>query len=302
MSAAEPRPLTRRRDQAMTQPLATIFTTPKPFDGHTGMIQRHAIRSWLRLAPAVEVLVGGDDQGVAEACDELGAVHLGALRRSPSGTPRLDDLFARAHERATGEVLIYANADILFFSDLIDVLGRLLAGEHHDFLAIGRRTDLDVTTPLTIEAPGWETSFVAEARRRGSLAPVVCKDYFAFPRHLYRELPEFLVGRGNWDNWMVHHAKTLSVPVVDLTASLFAVHQNHDYGHLKRGRLEAYVTGDEARHNERVGGGKHVVSGASADWELTAAGLRRRRGGDWSRFARDLPRFLGLLGSFLTRR
>ena len=50
----------------------TIFACPKGFVGRAGEIQRNAIRSWVRLGPDVEVILLGDDEGVAEAAQELG--------------------------------------------------------------------------------------------------------------------------------------------------------------------------------------------------------------------------------------
>ena len=281
-------------------PSITIFTIPKPFVGHIGLIQTNAIHSWRQLG--IEVLIGGDEAGAAETARTLGAVELGPLERSEFGTPRLDHLFDLAHERASGEILVYVNCDILLFDDFVQAIERLseISGA---FLAIGRRWDLDLDRPLDLSEVDSRSHFLNQARRSGRLAPTVCKDFFAFPRSFFRELPPFLVGRGNWDNWMVSEAKRQRLPVVDLTRIVTAVHQNHDYRHLGTGRLGAYVTGPEAKHNERVGGGRHLISGASADWELTPRGeLRRRRGNDLSRFLADLPRFSGLLASFLTRR
>ncbi|MEZ6107731.1 MAG: hypothetical protein R3B96_16835 [Pirellulaceae bacterium] len=51
------------------------------------------------------------------------------------------------------------------------------------------------------------------------------------------------------------------------------------------------------RHNERVGGGKHVVSGATADGEFVDGRLKRRFGNDWPDSLAILPCFPGLLGS-----
>ncbi|MEZ6107730.1 MAG: hypothetical protein R3B96_16830 [Pirellulaceae bacterium] len=42
---------------------------------------------------------------------------------------------------------------------------------------------------------------------------------------MYRELPEFPGGCGNWDNWMVHQAKWSRVPVIDVTRLVSAIHQ-----------------------------------------------------------------------------
>ena len=47
--------------------MLTLFTAPKPFRGHIGLIQANAIRSWMALAPDIEVLLVGDEPGLAEA-------------------------------------------------------------------------------------------------------------------------------------------------------------------------------------------------------------------------------------------
>ena len=46
--------------------MLTIFSTPKPFQGHIGVIQRNAIGSWKQLHPDVEIVLFGDDEGAAE--------------------------------------------------------------------------------------------------------------------------------------------------------------------------------------------------------------------------------------------
>ena len=53
----------------------TLFTTPKPFQGHIGVIQRNALRSWKRLHPDVEVMLFGDDEGAAESLEVLDHRH-----------------------------------------------------------------------------------------------------------------------------------------------------------------------------------------------------------------------------------
>ena len=37
-----------------------LFAIPKPFVGHTGLIQRNAIRSWTHLRPKREILLFGN--------------------------------------------------------------------------------------------------------------------------------------------------------------------------------------------------------------------------------------------------
>ncbi len=46
--------------------MLTIFTAPKSFYGHIGVIQTNAIRSWLLLCPECEIILFGGEEGIAE--------------------------------------------------------------------------------------------------------------------------------------------------------------------------------------------------------------------------------------------
>ena len=45
--------------------MLTLFSTCKPFHGHNGVIQRNALKSWRLLHPDIEIILFGDDEGVA---------------------------------------------------------------------------------------------------------------------------------------------------------------------------------------------------------------------------------------------
>lgn len=49
--------------------MLTIFAAPKPFYGYIGVIQTNAIQSWLLLRPECEVILFGDEEGMAEELD-----------------------------------------------------------------------------------------------------------------------------------------------------------------------------------------------------------------------------------------
>ena len=54
-------------------PLITIFTAPKPFTNpHISLIQRNAILSWQHLGDDVNVVMIGDEPGMAEFAAETG--------------------------------------------------------------------------------------------------------------------------------------------------------------------------------------------------------------------------------------
>ncbi len=58
-------------------PELTIFTAPKPFTNpHIAMIQRNAIHSWLSLGAEVEVILLGQEEGLADFAAECAAAGL----------------------------------------------------------------------------------------------------------------------------------------------------------------------------------------------------------------------------------
>ena len=229
----------------------TLFALPKPFRGHIDVIQRNAIRSWVELNPAPEILLFGDDEGTAEIAREFGLRHIPSIRRNEFGTPLMGDLFQQAQSAAAHDTLCYVNSDIILLSDFPQAVERV-ARFREQFLMVGRRLDLDLAEPLRFDANGWEASLRSRALSQGTMNIARSIDYFVFPRSLYPPLPEMAIGRFWWDNWLIWKAHALGAAVVDATAVVLAIHQNHTYAHYSGGR-EAMLAGEEAARNCRLG-------------------------------------------------
>ena len=230
----------------------TIFAIPKPFRGHIAVIQRNAIASWTRMNPLPEVILFGTDEGTAQVAAELGVKYVPTVQRNQWGTPLVSDLFAQAQALGRGPCLCYVNADIILFDDFIGAVSRVTAWSQR-FLMVGRRTDLDVTEPLSFEATNWAAQLKESARTRGRLQIARNIDYFAFSRGLYPAMPPLAIGRFWWDNWLLWKARSLAAPVVDATAVVTAIHQNHDYSHTTYGPGKAgMMASDEAILNCRL--------------------------------------------------
>ena len=278
-----------------------IFTLPKPFvDPHISLIHSNAIRSWKALCSDVEVIFMGDDEGVEMAARELGTMHYDSVGKNDQGTPLLSDAFRAASELSEADVFIYCNCDVILLKDLLSSLEFVLASEKVDsFVAFGRRIDLDVTNEIDFANPQAVAKLLDDVKKNGKLAPVVCKEYFAFTRDQFRSIPDFAVGRGNWDNWMLAHAKSIGLPVIDFTELVKAVHQSHDYSHMQTSRLNVYVSGQEAKQNQKLAGGRNVIGGSTGTWSLTSEGLSKDRM-SWinKKFWMDLPRFLQMVLRF----
>src|ERR1019366_6907225 len=97
--------------------MISFFTTPKPFLGHIGVIQRNAIESWKRVHPEAEVLLFGDEEGAAETARELGSRHISEVKRNQHGTKYLSSIFDGAQDLARHNFLCYINCDIILLSD-----------------------------------------------------------------------------------------------------------------------------------------------------------------------------------------
>ena len=210
--------------------MLTLFTAPKPFDGHAAVAQMNALRSWERLRPQARILVMGDAEGAGDAAAAVGAEHVPAVALNDFGTPLADSVFRLAHEYARDEgLLAWMNADIIVLQDFADALVRVGLPR---FLVVGRRRNVDRLGPLAF-GPGWERELRARSRR-AKLERPWGSDYFAFPADgTFSVVPPFAIGRAGWDNWMIGQALRSGVPVVDATAAITAVHERHGHEHIR---------------------------------------------------------------------
>ena len=250
--------------------MLTFFTIPKPFTGHMAIIQRNAIKSWLALRPHCEVLLLGDDKGVAEIAGEWGLRHITDIDKNEFGTPLVPSIFSRAEQEASNPVVAYVNADIVLMTDFLNAVSQIT---FRKFLMVGQRYDLDVSELIRLEQAGWEQSFRADVDARGTLHAVTGLDYFVYRKGLWRDIPPFAIGRTAWDNWLVYGAKKRGAAIVNATEVVRAVHQNHDYAHITDPK--GVWVGDESLANQGLAPYTHSFDVRDADWQLTDKGLVR---------------------------
>jgi hypothetical protein len=260
-------------------PRLTLVACPKAFRDHHGLIQDNAVDAWMRLSRdsgAVDVVLVGDDPGVAEAAARSGALHVPNVGRNERGTPLISSIFSIGAQHARDDLLVYVNADIVLFADFLSAV-RAVAAALPRFLVVGRRTDLDVTA--RVASVDGARSLRERAQAEGALHAPVGIDYFAFRPSTIGALPDFAVGRPHWDRWFLWHARQRGLPLVDATAAVLAVHQNHDYSHA-RGGVDQVWSGAEAQANFRhAGSWGHALDIRDATHVLSADHrvLKRRK-------------------------
>lgn len=264
--------------------MITIFTIPKPFKGHINTIQRNAIKSWMQLKPECEILLFGDDEGVRETADEFGIVNIPNIDKSEYGTPLLNSAFNVAQNKASNNLLIYVNTDILFFQNIIETIQEVKISS---YIICGRRWDLDINDEINFDRNDWSIEMMVRNKKLGKLHGYSGIDYFIFKKGLI-ELPEFIVGRLGWDNWLLYDMKKRAIPIIDATESITTIHQNHNYNHSKYGKNDR-VTGPELEKNMNLIRGRgNLLTIREADFVMKNNLIKR-------------PQFQNLIFSYLSR-
>jgi hypothetical protein len=247
----------------------TLFAAPKPFsDPHIATIQRNAIRSWLELKPQPQIILFGNEPGIAEAAADCGVQHVPDIKRNELGTPLVSDVFSKAESQVDSRILCYVNADIILLQDFCNVVK--LASR---FLLGGRPWNIRVQSPLDFEGD-WRSDLQEEVASTGELRTIAACDYFVYTRGLWPSLPPLLLGRMAFDSALLYKARKSGAPLVDATAGILAIHQHHSYpaglGGPERG------VHPEVKHNVRIAGGTlALATWMSATHKVRETEIRR---------------------------
>ena len=269
-------------------PYLTIFTAPKPFkDPHISLIQRNAIQSWTKLGDEVEVLMLGEEEGMAQVAADIGVRHIPDVRVNDHGTPLVSSLFDVAREQGNSPYLAYVNADILLMPDVVEAT-RTTASKFDDFLMVGQRWDLSVTEPMDFSGD-WVSRLKDTCALDGRLHPRGGSDYFIFPRSCFTDIPDFAIGRAGWDNWMIYEARRQHWPTVDTTGAMQIIHQDHDYRHLPKG--QPHYRMPETKENIHMAGGKRTIFTLMDTNRQVVGGEMKPAPMSWAKFWREVEIF-----------
>jgi hypothetical protein len=254
--------------------MLTIFSIPKAFKGHIGVIQRNAIKSWTLLQPRPEVILFGKDEGTAEVARELGIRHIPEVATNEFGTPVLDDLFRKAEMASDSSVLCYVNADIILLSDFSRAVG-LVQKQLPKSLMVSKRINLDVPERLDFES-GWEEALKLRAEKTGVDEHYSGIDVFVFPKGMYPTVPDFAIGRLWFDHWLIKAVRLQNLPVIDASWIAPLLHQRHDYNHVPGGADQVWRGKEAERNFQLYGGIQHAYTLLDVTHELTRSGSVRK--------------------------
>lgn len=260
--------------------MITIISAFKPFTvPHIQCIQENALKSWKALSPSCQIILAGNGKGVSEIAKKYKVLHVPDIRADERGLPLISSLFHEGKKRAVFDLLCYVNGDIILMEDILTA-AKQLSKWRPLFLGVARRWDLAIRKPIAVSGD-WQTALRKQIKKEGALHGYSGIDLFLFPKETFTHIPDLVVGRAGWDNWMIFHARKNAIPVVDMTQRLTLVHQDHDAPGTRE--TAARFTDDLAKRNIQLAGGySNLLTIRDANFLLTQKGLQRNWYGTFS--------------------
>jgi len=253
--------------------MLTIFTIPKAFHDHIGIIQKNAIWSWKKLHPDCEIILFGDEDGIEDVAKECNVKWVSDIKKNEFGTPAIDFVFEQVQKIARHNVLCYANADIILLSDIIRSIQK---NSFTNYLMVGSRKNLSILEPIDFDIPSCEDILIKNLMHSTQTNPYGGIDIFIFNKGSFTNIPPFTVGRAGWDNWLIYHARKEHIPVIDITPSVNIIHQNHDYNHVPLKRANLWDGPESDQNLALLGNKRYQWTVDDADWILTREGIVKK--------------------------
>jgi hypothetical protein len=205
--------------------MITFFTTFRTF----GRSERNALKSWLSLHEETEVIV------FTESPEALGEIDLprttvsNKVTKHSSGLPLLNGLFHEASTMSKFTLLCYCNSDIILMPEFLE-RAVILDTLSNPCIAVSQRVDVTIDFDIDFSDLTAVSSLRTLVHEKGKVHPPYGSDIFIFPKGVYDHpaMPDLVVGRPAWDNWMIYDARKRFNRLVDITGSWpSVVHQDH---------------------------------------------------------------------------
>jgi hypothetical protein len=170
------------------------------------------------------------------------------------------------------DLQLYVNCDILL-DDMLLTAMQTARNRFDSFLMVGERLDLKKNARVDVRQAGWADSLtrLTECEKLVAHGPTGA-DYFGFVRGMWSDLPAVFMGRAMCDQALLHYALRRRIPVVDATLAITAIHQDHDYRHLRGGREEVRRGVDRALMAKAHGLRFSLPTVTDADWRFGIGG------------------------------
>lgn len=222
-----------------------FVTTIKPFNEFFKFRQLNAIQSWLLLKDIDKKILILTEDDIEEDLEKLSNYKdkvqvIKNFEKSPStNIPTFRALYSAAKDeiKSDKDIICQINADMILFDDFSKTVCDLLdALDTRNFCFVGQRTSWKVPNPIDFNDNNWNTKIINKLKTEGQLNPDCAIDYFICSEKTFMNIPDFYIARMRYDNWLVSNAISNNEYTIDVTKTIFSVHQDHKYG--EQGNLE----------------------------------------------------------------
>ena len=220
-------------------PILTLFTT---FRDRKTRIETHhrTLTNWASLRPFVQPILMTPITDRNSTWPET-ARRKGWKVKECTGLrhniPILKSMFLDVMQESESPFIGFANGDILFDSAIHINLQRLyeeqkMTNNNESILLVGRRTNIQLMTFNLGKGDDYTLLHDAFKKTKQLLVSVVAQDYFIVNRNglPWNKIPDFVVGRPGYDNWLVTMAQKWNIQLVDLSNTVMALHQTGQDG------------------------------------------------------------------------
>jgi len=212
------------------KPIVTMFTTIRDRECRK-TIHSRLIKNWAALSPHLDPVLfvpftEYNNSWISTARSNNWKVRiLYALRHN---LPVLTAMFKEILASTTTPFIGYANADILFDTSLITTLrylSRRINVTNEMILIVGRRRNVDIDK---VHLGSGDNLTKISQMDNIRLFIKRAQDYFIISRRglPWNKIPDFVVGRNGYDNWLVTKAQDWNITLIDTSNTVLALHQS----------------------------------------------------------------------------
>jgi len=233
----------------------TFLTTFRKFLGQQINIQHSALYSW--KANGASIYAPLNEVGLKEAASCYDVTFIPEVKRGreigfPTQAPIIKDLLLKALSLINTPMIALINSDIIITDNFIVNLEKALIKYGFDSFMVGSRSDIKLT--YRVDSP--ETYQKIQTEPRASFDNSTSSDIFIASKFLWRqianEMPEFILGRFCWDNWLHLYGELHVGKKMNCSQALPILHCEHGHEHIK---AQEGVWGKDApscQHNSKL--------------------------------------------------
>jgi len=233
--------------------MISFITAFKKFKGPYDMIQHSALYSW--NMNDIKVVAPLNEVGLKEKCAGYPNLTMieGVRRARELGfsnqCPIVKDLIAAALPHFNTTMVALINSDIIITDNFLENVQKMVHKYGYDIYAVGSRYDIQLNYSVNDE----ETYKKVQQEDRKVYDVMTSSDIFITSKFIWRkiihDMPDFILGRYGWDNWLHMYAEINSLKKMNCSEAIPILHCVHDHMHIFNQEKAKKEAAASSQHN-----------------------------------------------------